>query len=618
MSLKALLILCFCILMIPLRGQYPSHSQLVEYTEHCVINGKSLVVEKSFILQINDPLGETETNIYISFKKGEKPKHLKAAVLSADGKLIRKLKKSEIEIVSRWQQSTFYSDEYWLKFRLRHNVYPYRIKYSYSQKSDDFIALTYWQPILYKNTPTLHASLKVDVPADYPITIFEKNLTHNTKAEDDRRIYSWETSFNKTFPDVAMGPERESILPHALVLPLNFTYGAEGSYKSWDSFGAWMATLNDDILDLPDKEKKKVAELTATLTDPFEKTKVLYHYLQDNTRYINISIDLGGYKSYPASYVCQTKYGDCKALSTYMKALLKEAGIESFYTLVWGGENCPPIPVEFPSPQFNHVILCVPLNGDTLWMDNTSNTDPFNYLGTFTQNRKALFINHGGKLLHTPALSLDDVKIAHLYTITPTADTSTSQITIHSQARGPFFEYLRYFQKNGNKKELEQSVENFYSIPALKIEQYQLHQFHRDSASIEVSVKGLLDKYPSEFGNTSICSLPALKLPVFENVQKRTLPVVIPYPYNINDSVTIRLEKASNSKVDFPAERQIDNTFGSYSTKFYQSGNNLIAIRHFQLKSQHIPLNQYPLFYQFMEDIQLAEQQFKIILNKKT
>ena len=52
---------------------------------------------------------------------------------------------------------------------------------------------------------------------------------------------------------------------------------------------------------------------------------------------------------------------------------------------------------------FAVAILCLPFKNDTTWVDCTSQTIPFGYLGDFTDNRTVLALTpQGGKLMHTP------------------------------------------------------------------------------------------------------------------------------------------------------------------------------------------------------------------------
>ena len=73
-----------------------------------------------------------------------------------------------------------------------------------------------------------------------------------------------------------------------------------------------------------------------------------------------------------------------------MVAMLKEVGIKAYYTTIKAGQNATDIDVDFPSHQSNHIIVAVPNNHDTLWLECTDQTNPFGYLGTFTGDRKAL------------------------------------------------------------------------------------------------------------------------------------------------------------------------------------------------------------------------------------
>jgi hypothetical protein len=114
-------------------------------------------------------------------------------------------------------------------------------------------------------------------------------------------------------------------------------------------------------------------------------------------------LGIGGWQPFDASYVASKAYGDCKALSNYMYALLKEANIKSCYTQIRAGAGKYFFLPDLPSPQFNHIILCVPLQKDTMWLECTSQTLAAGYLSDFTCNRYALAVDeNGGKLIRTP------------------------------------------------------------------------------------------------------------------------------------------------------------------------------------------------------------------------
>src|SRR5471030_2459540 len=99
--------------------------------------------------------------------------------------------------------------------------------------------------------------------------------------------------------------------------------------------------------------------MTAGLATDKEKVKFLYEYMQHNVRYVSIQLGIGGLKPFSATFVDQKKYGDCKALSNYMCALLKAVNIPAYYAKVRAGTNEEPCDNSFPFDLSNHIIVCI-------------------------------------------------------------------------------------------------------------------------------------------------------------------------------------------------------------------------------------------------------------------
>ncbi|HEY4148413.1 MAG TPA: transglutaminase-like domain-containing protein [Chitinophagaceae bacterium] len=88
---------------------------------------------------------------------------------------------------------------------------------------------------------------------------------------------------------------------------------------------------------LPDEAKKKIHALTDSLHNEREKINAVYRFLQQNTHYVSIQLGIGGWQPFDAAYVYNKRYGDCKALSNYMVAMLREIGISGNSVLIRGG-----------------------------------------------------------------------------------------------------------------------------------------------------------------------------------------------------------------------------------------------------------------------------------------
>src|SRR5690606_3735821 len=135
--------------------------------------------------------------------------------------------------------------------------------------------------------------------------------------------------------------------------------------------------------------------------------------MQSHTRYVGNQFGISGWQAFRASEVCAKGYGDCKGLTNYLKALLEIVGIPSYAVLIDAGDrNFRRPDPEFPSNTFNHVILCVPDQKDTIWVECTDPYLPAGYLGNFTQDRLGLLTAEtGGQLVRTPAYGKTENKM---------------------------------------------------------------------------------------------------------------------------------------------------------------------------------------------------------------
>src|SRR6185295_15281183 len=141
----------------------------------------------------------------------------------------------------------------------------------------------------------------------------------------------------------------KGIHPRVLTSPIEFEVeGYHGSIKEWEDISKFSYTLNKGRDLLPESEKEKVRELLKGENDTYEKIRKLYEYMQSKTRYVSIQLGLGGWQTIEAKEVVAKGYGDCKALSNYMKALLNTAGIPAYIALISPGSEPRTLYQDFP------------------------------------------------------------------------------------------------------------------------------------------------------------------------------------------------------------------------------------------------------------------------------
>ena len=593
-----------------------SDAVLVNFQTDITIRNSKLSIDRSYELRINNRAGEEYAEISIPYSKLHKVSKVNAFIKDKNGMIIKKLKSSDIVDRNEIADFSLYEDNFVKEFTLVHNEYPYSICYSYSEQQDAFFYIQNWFPVLNNEIPTLNASLTLDVPTEYPVA-YTSRLIDSFKVDTlEKQIrYSWKASYLKQVLPEIYAPNLRTYMPEVDIVPLKFKYNKDGEQNTWTAYGNWEYNLMEGLDLLPEAEKSVIDQLVNNLKDDNEKVKTLYHYLQDETRYINISIATGGMKPYPASYVATNKYGDCKALSNYFKAVLSYAGIRSVYTNVYAGDEIKKIDSGFPSQQFNHVILCVPLKKDTIWLDCTSD-GPYNHLGTFTQNRNVLLIEKDSShFCKTPALSLKDVLVTRNIEINQ--DSANEVIAdFHSKYKGYSFESLFELSHSVSESKKAQIIHNFLNELNYELIDYKLIQANRDSAFIMFDYRLKANELYKKYGNDELISLIPFYVPPFTAPKTRKYSVQIDYPINKLDTLNY-LVPTDYTVSSIPRNQQITSNFGTYSIQFTQKGNKVEVIKRFILYAGNYLPEQYKDFYQFVSTASDSENRSYIVMNKK-
>jgi hypothetical protein len=206
----------------------------------------------------------------------------------------------------------------------------------------------------------------------------------------------------KAFQVPSFAPATEAFTPQVLIAPTHFSVGSyKGDMTTWNNYGKFMSELNQNRQDLLPKTVDSLKKLVANCPDTTCMVERIYTHLQNTTRYFSIQLGIGGWQTILAKEVDRNKYGDCKALSNYMVSMLAAVGIKGHYVVIRAKD--PTQYEDFPNPFFNHIIACVPVGKDTIWLECTSQNSAFGYLGTFTDNRLGLLVEeNGGKAVFTP------------------------------------------------------------------------------------------------------------------------------------------------------------------------------------------------------------------------
>lgn len=366
-----------------------------------------------FAVTILNKAGEHFGIFNETYHKFLKVENFSGNVYDADGRLVKELKKNDFKDLSAISGYTLFDDTRRKYLSPVTNFFPYTIEYTYEIQYDGLFYYPTWYPIASYNLACEKSIMKVVLPENMSFRYKEENIPDSVTIfkEDQQLIYEWEAQNINAFVIEDFSPTLSQLVPKVRFAPNNFEIdGYYGNQQTWQNFGIWVKSLNKGKGELNSETINEIESEIGKIKDTLQIIENVYKYVQSRTRYVNLKLGIGGYQPIDAQIVHKVGYGDCKALTNYTKSILDIYGVESYYTLVQAGSDASDIEVEFPSAQFNHAFLSVPYKKDTIWLECTSQTNPFGYIGGFTDNRQVLLItNDGGEIVKTP--SYNDINL---------------------------------------------------------------------------------------------------------------------------------------------------------------------------------------------------------------
>ena len=117
--------------------------------------------------------------------------------------------------------------------------------------------------------------------------------------------------------------------------------------------------------------RAEAARIAAATSDQAARAEAALQLVQDRIRYVYVGLDGGNYTPAPADETWTRRFGDCKAKTVLLMALLRELGISAEPVLVAsdGGDGTDE---RLPSPHvFDHVLVRAHPDGATHWLDGT-------------------------------------------------------------------------------------------------------------------------------------------------------------------------------------------------------------------------------------------------------
>ncbi|KAA5536703.1 DUF3857 domain-containing protein [Taibaiella lutea] len=595
-----------------------------------VVDIENVKSVRDYAVTIFDEKGMVFSQLVESYNKASSIEDIDATLIDADGKEIQSLKQRDIQDRSTYGLSfEFNSDQRMKFFSFQYKNYPYTVVFHIEKKLKSTFLIPSWRARVSTISSVENAQLTITHPDDLPTRYKEYEMPANlikkeTKDSKGSTTNSWQISNLAAYKEQPNSQAGNFDAPTVALSPSKFRlYEHEGDLNSWQTMGAFFYQLNDGRDELPEDKKALVKSMVADEPTVYGKVQKLYAYMQQSTRYVADEYGISGWQTFEAKDVCRTGYGDCKGLVNYLKALLKAADITAYTTLVYGGaEDIDRLDRTFPDNNFNHVILCVPQQKDTIWVECTSQLCPAGYLSDFTSDRDVLITTeHGGWLAHTPAYyeNVNYVNRKAVMNFDP-ANTNNQVVYLTNVYSGPMQDPTSNFVKTKSAKEVSEMVNKKFSFPSYAVKTYhydhQLNDNHIPSLneSIEADVNGIINSTQKR----TFINMAWMRNPMEDLYQlsPRTLPIVLNESYAITDSIEVTIPAGATIE-NMPTDIETKLPFALYKVHFNFKDDKITMVRTFKQIKGVYEANLYEAYQKLYKDIASEKNKLNVVILNK-
>ncbi len=533
---------------------------------------------------------------------------IKAILKDADGAIIRKLTKKDIQPRLLFSQITLFAEHRAYPIELHHHQFPYRVIIETETKYE---TLFLWPNfILQRTIPVLSARYTIQAPPSISYNVYQKGLSLQPDTQRTNNTVTYTYQVTNVLPAI-----REPYQPPETRIQKAVYFSPRivkiedylGHFDSWEGFANWYRQLLQKVWPSLDNPPEALQSFIFTGKNPRDILSHIYQYVQQQTRYVAIELGIGGWQPRSPTTVLHNKYGDCKDLSSLVIAMARLNQIPAYIALVKTRDRGR-VMRQLPGNQFNHAIVCVPLNQDTIWIEATADYIPAGELPASVEGADALIITDDGYRLTTTPVSPPEANVWATTSRVSIGGRGSLQVDGTITFTGNYaVRYRTRFNRNDQRENqdlLHYLIGEF--APTVVINQYRL-QNARDHLTqpLKLQFSAILKRYAKKAGKYLMINPNLIHRETVQQYQQdedRRFPLWFSQAYTLRDTVNIAIPVGYQVK-SLPKNQNIEGPYWWYYTTIQQHNDTITYIREYGIRQRRIPLEAYHDFLDFIRQV---------------
>ncbi|MDD2716907.1 MAG: DUF3857 domain-containing protein [Candidatus Wallbacteria bacterium] len=389
------------------------------------------------------------------------------------------------------------------------------------------------------------------------------------ETRDGKKIYTWQVNDPPLIVEEPSMPATSDAVAHI--------YGT--IFKDWGVIYDWIQAYYKENCIPSEKLIAFTRDLTKDCKTDEDRIAAIYHWIQQNIRYIIIKGDLSSiFGSYKCDTTFERKFGCCVDKAVLFSGMLNAVGVKSTPVLlnVTDGDDIDP---SLPRIYVQHAITCVYLNGKRMILDSTGYNSRYPSFGTFDQG--VYCINPLDRELQFIPQENPASTRASYTTIVNLKENGDCRVSWWTRYNGDYETWLRGYWKTVKESEVEQRFQEMVNeiSPNSTLIKYKLNNLLDITKAFSIEQEYEITHFPTFASDLVIFTLPgySMKFPEL-SLEQRKYDLEYGYPFMKENTFIINVP-ANMEVLELPKPMHITHKYFTYDAEYSRNKEGKIIFK---------------------------------------
>lgn len=374
--------------------------------------------------------------------------------------------------------------------------------------------------------------------------------------------------------------------------------GTVNLLRNLDDLYAWYQTFTSHLQSTQSQDLKNVVEeLKKVSADEKDLVARIYHWVQENIKYIAFEDGMRGLIPHQGDYIFEKRYGDCKDMANLIVTMCEAAGVKAYHTWI-GTRDIPYNYTDWPSPLVDNHMIATYIDADSnyYFLDATGRFTSFGYPSSMIQGKQALVGLDNGKYIVKRVPEISELSNYQIDTV----KISLNENKLQGKGSALLYGYPKVYSGYSLDRSKEKAVKD-YMVKLLSrgsnkffLEDFAIKDLLDVNLPTTIDFQFRIEDYFQRIGDETYINLNLNKnfYNDFIDLNIRKVPIQFDYKYTLVEVYQLELPK--NHVVDYiPENFKFENDLMSFQITYSRENESINYKKELLIKTLEVPVSQF-------------------------